>query len=83
MATFSLHDRYRATPEHFPDAIDFRDGLHGTVFHIYAPKDLPPSTQKKMRHPLVSSVHHAAPPQYGGLALLLVGFLNFAFMQGK
>jgi hypothetical protein len=50
-------------PGHFPDAIDFlTQALHGTVFHIYAPKDLGPAIQK-MRGQLVSSAHNEASPQ--------------------
>jgi hypothetical protein len=43
------------SPGHFPDAIDFlTQALHGTVFHIYAPKDLGPAIQK-MRSQLAAS----------------------------
>lgn len=50
------------SPGHFPDAIDFlTQALHGTVFHIYVPKDLGPAIQK-MRSQLTSSAHTSASP---------------------
>jgi hypothetical protein len=51
------------SPGHFPDAIDFlTQGLHGTVFHIYAPKDLGPAIQK-MRSQLGASTRDSPSPE--------------------